>query len=195
MRWQGEDVQSAYHFAAEHFKVEQSFEANNLASLQTEVRAGILYQWFEQIFLVLFWYLVAGPLVALFIRLICLYDQWLKKTDTETSMPLQLLHAIEWLPVRILGFTFTIAGNFTLCFKSWVDAISSWQMSTRNVLNNAGLAALGVCSTEEPDQSEMLNVNLEDVAEEYAREIGMIQDLLLRSLTVWLVIVAIIAIT
>lgn len=198
-RWRSGDVQSAYHFAAEHFKVEDGFEASNLQSLQRKVCAGILYQWFEQIFVVLFWYLLAGPLVALFIRIICLYDQWLKRSNADTAMPLQLLHVIEWLPARILGFTFTIAGNFALCFKSWVEAVSSWHMPTERVLNNAGMAALGVCSIDEWDSDidcEGAEIgSFESVAEEYAREIGLIQDLVVRSLIVWLVVVAIAAIT
>ena len=63
---------AAYHFAAEYLKTQEDIDVNDLASLQREVRTGLLYQWFEQVFLVLFWYLLAGPLAALFIRFICL---------------------------------------------------------------------------------------------------------------------------
>lgn len=192
-RWHKGDAQAAYHFAAEHFNTQENIEASDLASLQREVRAGILYQWFEQVFLVLFWYLLAGPLVALFIRLICLYDQWLKASEDKQSMPLQLLHAIEWLPVRALGLTFTIAGNFALCFQSWTAAVLSGYMPTATVLYNAGMAALGVCVDEVEDKSEP-TVAMEDVSNEYAKEILIIQDLLVRSLIVWVVVVAIIVI-
>lgn len=195
-RWRSEDIQATFHFAAEHFDIDQDFIADDLVSLQENVRAGILYQWFEQVFLVLFWYLLAGPLMALFIRLICLYDQWLKSRGAEVT-PLRLLHALEWLPVRVLGFTFAVAGNFARCFQSWVDAIFSWDKPTGQVLNSAGLAALGVCSVcyDEENAAQIAAPDYAQLRSEYEQEITMIQDLMIRSLVVWLVIMAVIAIS
>lgn len=193
--WNEGDVQSAYHHAEEHFRVEQAFDAEDLSSMQQAVRKGILYQWFEQVFVVLFWYLLAGPLVALFIRLTCLYNSWLQESEVDGQAPLQLLHAMEWLPARLLGFTFTVAGNFAACFKTWTEAVLSWNMPTEKVLNNAGLAALGVCVVEVADGPTFEPVNaIGDIKEEYADEVEKVQDLVVRSLVVWVVMVAILAI-
>lgn len=196
-RWNSGDVQSAYHYAEEHLKVQGNLAVSDLASLQREVHVGILYQWFEQVFLILFWYLLAGPLVALFIRLVSLYDQWLKNSEEVTSTPLQIVHALEWLPVRLLGLTFTLAGNFVLCFQCWLKAVVSWHMPTEKVLYNSGMAALGVCaeSVQEAIQtSGETGTTFANVMEDYAKEISFIEDLLIRSLVVWVVIVAIMVI-
>ncbi len=196
--WQGGDTQAAYRHAVEHFRVAEEFTADDLPSLQQEVRAGLLYQWFEQIFVVIFWYLVAGPLVALFIRLICLYDSWLRESQSGAQMALELLHAIEWLPARLLGFTFTIAGNFAACFKCWTEVVLSWRMPTEKVLNNAGMAALGVCSVDSAEQiqgSQPSAICWETVADEYTKEINLVEDLVIRSLVVWVIMVSIIVIS
>lgn len=196
--WQSGDTQAAYRYAVEHFQVAEEFSAEDLPSLQQEVRAGLLYQWFEQIFVVIFWYLVAGPLAALFIRLICLYDSWLRESQSGAQMALELLHAIEWLPVRLLGITFTIAGNFAACFKCWAEVVLSWRTPTEKVLNNAGMAALGVCSVESSEQLSTVSdstVKWEAVVEEYTKEINLVQDLVIRSLVVWVVLVSVIMIS
>jgi len=196
-RWRAGDTQGAYHFAAEHFNIEQDFFADEVVSLQENVRSGILYQWFEQVFLVLFWYLLAGPLMALFIRLICLYEKRAHEAGQPVT-PLWLLHAIEWLPVRVLGFTFAIAGNFARCFAAWSDAIFSLSKPTRQIIDGAGLAALGVCSgCAEPSRSEAEKPlpDVEQLREDYAQEISMIQDLMIRSLVVWLLVMAVITIS
>ena len=194
-RWRAGDTQAAYHFASEYLKTQEDIDVNDLASLQREVRTGLLYQWFEQVFLVLFWYLLAGPLAALFIRFICLYDQWLKASDdtAAAAMPLQILHALEWLPARCVGLTFTLAGNFVLCFRSWIDAVLSWHTPTEKVLYNTGMAALGACVETSEDMIRPVE-RIADVSDEYTQEIQAIQDLLVRSLIVWVVIVALIVI-
>lgn len=198
--WKDGDVQAAYRYAVDHFRVGEQFSADDLPSMQQEVRAGLLYQWFEQIFVVIFWYLVAGPLVALFIRLICIYDNWLRESQTGAQMALALLHAIEWLPVRLLGFTFTIAGNFVACFRCWTEAVLSLRMPTERVLNNAGMAALGVCSVEDEQNAasaveQVVAIQWEAVVADYARQIELIQDLVIRSLMVWLILVSVIVIS
>ena len=187
--WRQGDIQSSYRYAVEYFRLPQEFNIDDIDAMQKHVRAGLIYQWFEQVFVVIFWYLLAGPLAALFVRLLCMYEQTQVGNQLrEESAPLQLQHAIEWLPTRILGFTFAVAGNFTLCFKEWLDAVLNWNMPTQDVLQKSGMAALGVCMVDSNARQEA--VSTDALISAYADELETIQDLIIRSLVVWIIAVA-----
>ncbi len=192
-RWRDGDIQSAYHYAIDYFRLPEGSDIEDINQMHESVRAGLFYQWFEQIFVILFWFILAGPLGALFIRLLCLYEKALNDKDSaDDLMPLQLQHVVQWLPARLLGFTFAIAGNFTLCFKVWMEAIMDWRRPTQDVLHNSGMAALGVCKIDENDR----RIVIFDPAlfESYAGELETIQELVIRSLVVWVVVLALLTI-
>lgn len=191
--WRQGSTQTAYHYAAEHFHIDKEFAADDLDSMQHAVRVGLFCQWFEQVFLVLFWYLLAGPLAALFIRLLCLYDES-ERWGEKNSTPLQLKHFLEWLPARLLGFTFSLAGNFVPCVKCWMAALNSGSMQSEQVLHDSGIAALGGCVSGFQDGSVTPSPVGDEVIAAGAGEIEMVQNLLIRSLVVWVVIVAILVI-
>ena len=204
------DSQAAYIKASEHFHTDQAIEAQDFSEMHRQVRVGLFYQWFEQVFLVVFWYLLAGPLAALFIRLLCLYggqcqevksgsegnDEGDSEADTGSSakqrLVTEILHWLEWLPSRLVGLTFAIAGNFTVCFKTWADVIFSARASTVTVLHRSGLAALGVCTIENSEAIET-TPDANDM-EACAGEIQTIQDLISRSLICWVIVVALLTI-
>jgi len=178
-RWRSEDVQSAYHHASSSFNLDVELDAENRNGLHVSVCQGLLYQWFEQVFVIVFWYLLMGPLAALFMRLLSLYE---KRLSGNTD--LQLLHVLEWLPVRLLALTFAVAGNFTLCFKTWVSAAADYRMSTAAVLFRSSLAAIGLNEQQLGDDS----------AELQAGHLEVLQALLVRSLVVWMIFVALLVI-
>jgi AmpE protein len=178
-KWRSGNIQSAYHQAQNDFNLDVEFEADNDSNLHSKVCQGLIYQWFEQVFVIVFWYLLAGPLAALFMRLLSMYE---KREPAKTG--LQLLHVLEWLPARLLALTFAIAGNFTLCFKMWVKAIGSFGMPTVVVLFTSSLAAIGLSEQQLGNSS----------TERQASHLETLQDLLVRSLVVWMMIVALLVI-
>jgi len=199
--WREGQFQSSYHYATRYFRVPHAVDIDNVEQMHKTVRAGLFYQWFEQVFVIVFWFILAGPIAALFIRLLALYEQSqsnLKPTDEQ--MPLQIQHALEWLPARILALTFAIAGNFTMCFKVWSSAIMNWKMPTQDVLHTSGMAALGVCEAGEnfgqKPRSNAKHDNTPDAAllSAYATELETIQELVIRSLVVWILVLAVVTI-
>jgi len=177
--WRSGDLQSAYHHAQRELNLDMVFEADNRAGLHANACQGLLYQWFEQVFVIVFWYLLAGPLVALFMRFLCLYE----RRSQRQGVP-QLLHVLEWLPARLLALTFAVAGNFTLCFKTWLSAIGDWKKTTAAVLFTSSLAAIGMSERELRNSS----------AEHQAGHLETLQNLLVRSLVVWMMFVALLTI-
>jgi AmpE protein len=97
------------------------------------------YQGFERLFAVIFWFLFFGPAGALLYRLSFLY------ANTEDAAGAKRwLWALEWLPVRLLGVSFAITGNFVGCLNRWKrQAISAISTSTE-VLRESVLGALSV---------------------------------------------------
>ncbi len=179
--WRSGDYQSAYHHAQQQFSSELEFAATDTNSLHLSCCRGLLYQWFEQIFVIIFWYLLAGPLAALFVRLLSLYE---RNYQASKEGGLQLLYLVEWLPVRLMALTYAIAGNFSQSFKILVTVIADITMSTDDVLLKTGLAATGV------EETEMSRLN----KEQKAQQLETLQRLQVRCLIVCVVLVALLTI-
>jgi len=180
--WLSGDYQSAYHHAEKQFNSELDFAADDFSSLHVSCCKGLLYQWFEQVFVIVFWYLVAGPLVALFMRLLSLYEQ--RHGGGVEDGGLQLLHVLEWLPVRLLALTYAVAGNFSHCFKVLMVIIVDYKMPANEVLLKTGLAAAGF---DEVNISSSTN-------NRQGEQLKTLQRLQVRSLVVCMVLVALLII-
>ncbi|MEZ5524640.1 MAG: regulatory signaling modulator protein AmpE [Pseudomonadales bacterium] len=173
--WCEGDFQSAYHHAQEYFKLEQGFDAGDRAQLHEKACRGVLYQWFEQVFVIVFWYLLLGPVAALFVRLLNLYEELGDQDETS-----RLVHVLEWLPARLLAITYAVAGNFTQCFKSWLTVLTEYRMTTEQVLFKSGLASIALGEKQLPTAE----------ADVQAEQIQMLEALQIRCLVVCLILVA-----
>lgn len=180
--WRSGDYQSAYHHAQQQFNGELGFTATDTNSLHVSCCRGLLYQWFEQMFVIVFWYLLAGPIAAVFVRLLSLYEQRYRARGYGGG--LQLLHVLEWLPVRLLALTYAVAGNFSHCFKVLVAVMADFKMPANELLLKAGLAAAGF------DEAEMRSFG----REQQAQQLETLQRLQVRSLVVCMILVALLTI-
>jgi|GEM_PF-703901 len=180
--WRSGDFQSAYHHAEKQFNLELGFTADDRNSLHAATCQGFLYQWFEQVFVTIFWYLLAGPLAALFLRLLSLYERHGVQDGNDGG--LQLLHVLEWLPTRLLVFIFAIAGNFALCFKALLEIIVDYKMPTAAVLFKSGLAATGLDGSQFASSDD----------EERFEQLQALEGLMVRSLVVCMILVALLTI-
>lgn len=182
LHWRSGDFQSAYHHAKKMFGTEEGLTADDPGSLHAAVCRGVLYQWFEQVFVIIFWFLLAGPLAALLIRLLKLYEQSADRGACAKER-LQVLHILEWLPVRLLGFTYAIAGNFAQCFKSLRQLGLNFDIEASDFLLRTGLSAAGY-------ETVMAG---RATAEEQVEQLMTLQRLQVRCLIVCLVLVALLA--
>lgn len=178
LHWSHGDFQSAYRHAEEHFNLELDVTVSDSNSLHRATCQGLIYQWFEQVFVIIFWYLLAGPLAALFMRLLSLYEQHSRKNTHQGA--LQLLHVLEWLPTRLLVVTFAVAGNFSLCFKTLLENMFDYKVPTATVLFQSGLAAIGLNDWQLSRSTDG----------ERAEQLQALQSLMVRSLVVCMILVA-----
>jgi len=125
---------------------------------------------FEKIFTPLLWYFVVGP-VGLTFAIIA--TQFRHRFGNEQYV-VMIDEVVTWVPVRVLGFTFALAGNFTTVFKTWMkNLVRGLRDESLEVVNYAK-QALGV---------ETLQNASEVVA------------LLQRTLLIWLVLIALLSVS
>lgn len=132
------------------------------------------YQGFERLFAVLFWFLFFGPAGALLYRLSFLYCS----AEPENWGAKRWLWALEWVPVRLLGASFAITGNFVGCINHWKRHAISTASSSAGVLRETVLGALSV------DDELMQSCDCTQ------REITALQRLYARTLWFWVTCLA-----
>lgn len=180
----------------------QEFQATSLPDVGDKDGIGkyfskqLTYRSFEKMFVMFFWYLCAGPLGILFSYISYQLrdshrEQQLQKQVDFINLVIQLL---EWIPLRFLAITFSLAGNFVQCFDN-VSA-SFWRFSLET--NNADLLD-GFASCAASGSGMVINsagkegVDAEAQDRESA-EVWAILGLLERSQAIWLSVLAVITI-
>lgn len=115
-------------------------------TLPRAITQGILVQFNERMFAVLFWFVLIGPLGALLYRLVSLVRHNAARETSENVALLQgattLQAILDWLPARVLSFTYALAGSFIGGFAVWVN--KAWEGLQHNdeLLLQSGLHAL-----------------------------------------------------
>jgi membrane protein required for beta-lactamase induction len=167
-------------------------------SLQTEahyglaVASGILKQAYVRTFSVLFWFVILGPLGAVLYRSCHTLKQTLPSLDNLGvdfgSGVDHLLQILDWIPARLTAFTYALSGNFPAATHDWWDTNETddnTDRSAEDILDLAGSGALGLDSALNEDDEELNPAVTSDMA----------MAMVLRSLTIWLGLLALITIT
>lgn len=96
------------------------------------------------LFGILFWYWLMGMTGAVLYTLShsCL-AQW-QGDMVFSSIARRMVFWMDWLPARVLGFSFAIVGNFQDATECWRGQASMWSDETEGVLLSAGAGALGI---------------------------------------------------
>ena len=176
--------------------LKQEFHATSLPDVDDKDGIGkyfsklLTYHSFEMMFVLFFWYVCAGALGILFSYISYQLrdshrEQQLQKQVDSISLVIQIL---EWIPLRLLALTFSLAGNFVQCFES-VRA-SFWRFSIET--NNADLLyEYARCAASGMLINNPLKENEEAEAQDReSAEIQAILGLLERSQAIWLSVLA-----
>ena len=150
-----DDLQAAYHDAAEFNVTKKVGTSESWSELHEEVIGALSYRYFERYFAVIFWFVLAGAPGALLYRLLALHSEMkvtvenkqVENHELEMSSAQHGLHIMEWLPVRLMGLSLAFVGNFTACLDSLRASLLSGSISTLAVMRNYVLAALASGST------------------------------------------------
>ncbi len=190
-RWEVGDIQAAYHVAGEYSHYPQLEESADIAQLHRHTVEALLYQGFERWFAVVFWFALFGPWAALMYRLSCLYaESPATSTSANREFVSRFLRLVEWLPVRILAFSFSLAGNFASCYRVWREQLGRGGYSAAVLLRICAIAALG--EGEELACQRPGDENRESAIRCGGEQVKSLQQLLQRSSVVWLVAMAVV---
>ncbi|MEW5249273.1 regulatory signaling modulator protein AmpE [Microbulbifer sp. 2201CG32-9] len=140
--WYQGDLTAAREAAAPLLKELREQESATPEQLHEQVFRGAAYTAFERLFAVLFWFVLLGIPGALLFRLSALYAE-LDESQDDPELVQRWLWLLEWVPVRVMGFSFAIVGNFVGCFRAWKNCLTCRERSTDQVLEVYLEGALG----------------------------------------------------
>lgn len=114
--------------------------AADAPSLLRAVEAQRLWRSHRGFFAVIFWYVLLGPVAALAYRLLSLTVEHAGK-EASRERASQLLHAFDWLPVRVLLASFGLVGNFVAVNRALLPDLLHWDIPAPQLLASVGPAA------------------------------------------------------
>lgn len=111
------------------------------------------YQVNGQLFAVIFWYLVSGPIGILAYRLIS-YSQ---TRDVIKNPATKLTDLLDWIPARLTAFLYLLVGNFQAGYTSFLAFFFTKPANNQSLLSVCGIksAELG-SAAEHITQAEVL---------------------------------------
>jgi AmpE protein len=92
---------------------------------------------------------------------------------------------LEWGPVRLLGLTYGLAGNFMPALPVWRQQLWQWNVHSANLLFDVASSALS--TNNEQRRWHKADEN----AEAAARDLEEWHTLHLRSVSIWMVVIAV----
>jgi AmpE protein len=212
---QRNDLQAAFHDAAVFNIGHRAVSAESAGGLFRELAATLPYRMFERSFAVVFWFFFLGAPVALAYRLLALHgDMQLQTADIQIEQGIEedaaevlesdrpdeankLLWYLEWIPVRVLALTLGLMGDFSKATAPLKELVFCAKTSTADVLRRCVFGALNNQTANASETYEQEREEANSVVDEAAQlsQIGEIVALFRRSMTGWLVAIALLVLT
>nr|WP_010133460.1 regulatory signaling modulator protein AmpE [Microbulbifer agarilyticus] len=184
-------------------------QVSDAQSLHRLVFHSAVYRAFERLFAVLFWFLLLGVPGALLYRMsqmaLSAFARDAAQNDNdvaaeeagadapvenpqveEVALAARWLWLIEWLPVRALGFSLAIVGNFAGCYRAWRERLTCKETTTADVLERYMEGALGGIDSSECSAGVAVN----EGQRLCGAEVEAMQSLLSRALLMWITLMA-----
>jgi AmpE protein len=184
-----EDFEGAFlYIEAELGFVDEVDVPQDPNALHAWVQRRLAYSGFERWFAPVFYFLLLGPAGALAYRLL----QLAARTDRDgvvVGSAERVLHALDWLPLRILGFSCALTGDFVASRDALRASLLDLTQRGDAVLHTISRAALGLAS------ASISSFNDRAAFAQMAEwETQQLERLLTRSAVAWLVATALVII-
>ncbi|WP_312931202.1 regulatory signaling modulator protein AmpE [Pseudomonas sp.] len=164
--WRRGDEQGALQVAERDL----GLRGEDATHLQAQVQAYLLWQAYQSFFAVVFWYCLLGPAAALAYRLLALCVEHSRHGAVQGRAE-QLRHAMDWLPVRVLGMSFALVGNFVAVGRVMLHELLNLHRRAPSLV-----AELGRVADDIPEQ---------DAREHAVARLNSLWELLLRCAVLW----------
>ena len=111
------------------------------------------------------------------------------EAQSSDSLQRQLLHVLDWLPTRLLVFSYTLTGDYMGSREQMMSSLRDFEISSDEVIADSAHAALGLKSTVFTD-----NGDVEAFAQVSDWEMGQLHSLMSRSAVAWVVVISLIVV-
>lgn len=188
--WARGDMQSAWHHVMDILPTDERGAAASPDEMHLALSRTLMVSVFERFFLVAFWYAVGGIAAAFFARgVVALRDHWPQVAARPGFAA--LAEILNWLPSRLLSFTFGVAGDLAGWMKEGKRRLFDFSLRTNQLLMGAASAALTGYAL---DPERFSKIHPDEWAGFGGRSLEAIRGLLNRSMLVWICILALLVI-
>ncbi|MFK7159848.1 regulatory signaling modulator protein AmpE [Marinospirillum sp. MEB164] len=183
--WRQGDHQAAYYYAEE--LLERPCNEESATQVHAQVLAKLTYLAFDRLFMVIFWFLLLGPLGALLVRLSerALYHARQAYQDVDPAIE-HFHFLLEWPASRLLGLTFALAGRPLLGLRQWSRDLFKVQLESETFLNRQLITACGHLS----EAAACYQQRPEMMTPEADQELALLKEQLWRALIIWVAVFA-----
>lgn len=148
--------------------------------------ADVLAFSYQRIFAVIFWFALLGAVgVVLYTLIVSLrleLEQSAQLAENEHSIlkaTIMCEGVLDWVPVRLLGLTYALVGEFTPTFRSLLKNLLTGMGHTREQVTEWAMLSLGL----PPEEDSVLEASLHQA----------VDTLISRAAVVWVVVLALFA--
>ena len=193
-KWQADDMGACVDFLEQEFRASSPPSKEDPDAISRYFSKRLAYGSFERMFVMFVWYICTGPLGVLFS-----YVSYQLRDSHGDGQPQKqvdlvalLIQVLEWIPLRLLALTFSLAGNFVQCFER--VRVSFWQFGQDSdnaelLYGYASCAISGMVLNSLDDEAGEV-----DAVDRESAEIQALTGLLERSQAIWLSVLALITI-
>lgn len=197
--WRQADYEAASYYAAE--VLDEPVAGETSQELHARVVSRLVVFAFDRLFLVLFWYLLLGPVGALMARLteqaitnarreanqLAAQDQQFNCCEEQV---VRFQRVMQWPAARLMGLTLALTGKPLLGLRQFSFDIFRWKLSTEVFLNRQLMTGYGMLSRAKDSESAYYQ-RPEMMTEEADEELMGLRERVWRSLAVWVAVTAV----
>ncbi|MFM1895830.1 MAG: hypothetical protein RLZZ385_904 [Pseudomonadota bacterium] len=185
--WRSGDLEGGYLYLREHLSRTELPPVDDHRQLHQRFGRLYVYRCLEKMFVMFFWYVLTGPLGVLFTYIAYqLRDGAPQQENSQQEHWIRVLVlALEWIPLRLLGITFCLAGDFESCFARFRNVLLETPQDNDAVIYDLATAALGLEPVPPADSRDF--ERYQGLA---TLEIDSLQALLERSQIIWICFLA-----
>ncbi|SFM49911.1 histidine kinase [Marinobacter zhejiangensis] len=188
--WLRGDMQAAWHHVRDYLPPAERGQGVSPDAMHLSFSSQLLTVVFERYFLVVFWYVIGGIGLAVFVRgVVALRDLWPQPAVRDRFS--LLVEIVAWLPARLLSFSFGLAGDFPGWLKEGRRYAFMPSVNARTVLFSGANSALTGYAL---NPKRFASLHPDEWLEFGGRSLNAIRDLLNRSMVVWVCLLALLVI-
>lgn len=195
-RWRAGDIEACGIYVEQELGVANAKEIGGEAELGDFFSKQLVYRCFEKMFVMFFWYMLAGPIGIVF----CYVSYQLRdiqrdeKNSVRKKAEIFVINLLELVPMRLIAITFSLTGNFVRCFDNVKRTFWEFggETSAADLLYSYAQCALSDM-TQSASEEEEPALDSEPIPADRlqrANTIQALQSLLERSQAVWLILLA-----